>query len=293
MSALLSGVPADAVPADAAPIDVVSADVAPTGVAPAGAAPGLVRIEAASIAFGKGRSRSLALQPTSLTLAPGSFTSIIGPSGCGKTTLMNAVAGFVPVDSGTISVDGRAVRGPDPEVGVVFQQYALFPWLSARRNVEFALKRFGLAPARRAAQALAFLDEVGLAGRADKYPGELSGGMKQRVAIARTLAGQPKVLLMDEPFGALDAQTRMAMHELLLGLWSRHRMTVLFITHDVDEALVLSDRVHVMSGSPGAIVHTIEVDSPRPRSVERIDGLFVERRNLMIQLLRHPGPQNC
>jgi NitT/TauT family transport system ATP-binding protein len=248
---------------------------------------GRVRVDRASVHFrGVGKSRVAALGETDLVLEPGSFTALIGPSGCGKSTLLNAVAGFVPTSSGTIRVDERLVRGPDPEVGVVFQQYALFPWFTAIGNVEFALKRFRMSATERRREAHIVLDEVGLGGRERVYPGQLSGGMKQRVALARTLASKPKVLLMDEPFGALDAQTRVSMHELLLRIWDAHRTTVLFVTHDVDEALVLSDRVHVMSAAPGKIIETIEVSSTRPRSVDNVDESYLVNRNHIMGLLR-------
>ncbi|MFH6787004.1 MULTISPECIES: ABC transporter ATP-binding protein [Methylobacterium] len=255
---------------------------------PAPVPSGRVRVDGVAIRFPSSGGRQVdALAPTGLVLEPGSFTALIGPSGCGKSTLLNAVAGFVPVSSGRIDVDGKAVSGPDPEVGVVFQQYALFPWLTAAQNVGFALKRFGLANAERRSRALAHLAEVGLEGRGDLYPGQLSGGMKQRVALARTLASRPKVLLMDEPFGALDAQTRVSMHELLLGVWEAHRTTVLFVTHDVDEALVLSDRIHVMSAGPGRIVETLDIESPRPRRVDDVDATYLENRNRIMRRLRH------
>jgi NitT/TauT family transport system ATP-binding protein len=255
---------------------------------PASAGSGRVRIECATVHFrGAGGKRVEALAETDLTLEPGSFTALIGPSGCGKSTLLNAVAGFVPTSSGAIRVDERLVRGPDPEVGVVFQQYALFPWFTAIGNVEFALKRFHMSATERRKEAHIALDEVGLRGRERVYPGQLSGGMKQRVALARTLASKPKVLLMDEPFGALDAQTRVSMHELLLRVWDAHRTTVLFITHDVDEALVLSDRVHVMSAAPGKIIETIEVKSARPRSVDNVDQGYLANRNHIMGLLRN------
>ena len=230
---------------------------------------------------------TLALSPTDLTLPPGSFTALIGPSGCGKSTLLNAVAGFLAPSAGQIEIDGVAVAAPGPDVGVVFQQYALFPWFTAIGNVKFTLKRFKLPRAELQRRAVAALQEVGLGGHLHKFPGQLSGGMKQRVAIARTLVANPKVLLMDEPFGALDAQTRIAMHDLLLRIWEKHRPTVLFVTHDVDEALLLSDIVHVMSAAPGRIIRSIEVDSERPRSVERIDRAFIARRAEIIDLLRH------
>jgi len=254
---------------------------------------GRVELDAVSMRFRSPKGKEvIALAPTSLALAPGSFSALLGPSGCGKSTLLNAIAGFVDPGSGTIKVDGKTVRGPDPDVGVMFQQYALFPWFTAIGNVQFAMNRFGLARAERRRQALAALEEVGLADRADTYPGQLSGGMKQRVALARTLAGKPKVLLMDEPFGALDAQTRTSMHELLLGIWDRHRTTVLFVTHDVDEGLLLSDCVHVMSANPGTIIESIRVDAARPRSVRTVDERFIANRNRIMQLLsRTPGPE--
>ncbi len=251
---------------------------------------GHVRIEAAEVTFRQRGKSFAALGPVSLDLAPGSFTSVIGPSGCGKSTLLNAVAGFTPVTAGTIEVDGQAVKAPSPQVGVMFQQYALFPWFTAAGNVEFALKRFGMPKAERRAAALAALAEVGLADKAGHYPGQLSGGMRQRVALARTLAARPAVLLMDEPFGALDAQTRLSMQELLLRVWEAHRTTVLFITHDIDEALVLSDRVLVMSTAPGRFIDEIAVDSPRPRDIEAIDATFIARRSRMLRLLRASGP---
>jgi NitT/TauT family transport system ATP-binding protein len=250
---------------------------------------GNVLIDSATVQFRDRSGRIVqALTPTNLRLAPGSFTALIGPSGCGKSTLLNAVAGFVPLHNGVIMVDGKHVSRPTPDVGVVFQQYALFPWFSAIGNVEFALKRFGIPKEQRRSQALAGLAEVGLGERSASFPGQLSGGMRQRVALARTLAARPKVLLMDEPFGALDAQTRVAMHELLLRIWETHRTTVLFVTHDVDEALILSDRIHVMSASPGRIVDTIEVTSARPRSVDAVDDTYIAHRNRIMRLLRRP-----
>jgi len=253
-----------------------------------GAGVGRVVLEGVSIRFRGDDGKPIeAVGSTDLVLEPASFTALIGPSGCGKSTLLNVVAGFVPASTGAARVDGRRVEGPSPETGIVFQQYALFPWFTAIGNVEFALKRFGLSAAERRDKAMAALREVGLADRARSYPGQLSGGMKQRVALARTLASQPKVLLMDEPFGALDAQTRVSMHELLLRIWEAHRTTVLFVTHDVDEALVLSDRIHVMSTAPGRIVETIEVQSARPRSVDNVDASYVANRNRIMRLLRH------
>ncbi len=248
---------------------------------------GNVDIAGLSVVFGKPGAQTTALQPTDLRLAPGTFTALIGPSGCGKSTLLNLVAGFLKPSEGAVHVDGRLVEGPHPSVGVIFQSFALFPWFTALGNVEFALKRLNLGRDARRQKALAALDEVGLKDHARKYPGQLSGGMKQRVAIARTLAADPDVLLMDEPFGALDAQTRLRMHELLTDLWLRRRKTVLFVTHDVDEALRLSDRIHVMSAGPGRIVETIAVDLPRPRPIDRMGADFLSLRATLLGLLRH------
>ncbi len=251
---------------------------------------GAVDVVAAEVQYLQKGAPVQALAPISMQLQPGSFSAVIGPSGCGKSTLLNAIAGFTPLSSGSITVDQSAVTGPAPRVGVVFQQYALFPWFTAIGNVEFALKRFGASRTERREAALRALEEVGLASRAESYPGQLSGGMRQRVALARTLAARPDVLLMDEPFGALDAQTRIAMQELLLRIWEARRTTVLFITHDIEEALVLSDRVYVMSAAPGRIVDEIAVDSARPRSVEQIDATFIANRARMLRLLRAPEP---
>jgi NitT/TauT family transport system ATP-binding protein len=250
-------------------------------------AKGRVTVQDAAVQFlHKGRAVQ-ALSPISMELAPASFTAVIGPSGCGKSTLLNAIAGFTPLTGGAIGIDGTPVTGPSPRVGVMFQQYALFPWFTAIGNIEFALKRFGMPKAERREIAMQALAEVGLANKAANYPGQLSGGMRQRVALARTLAARPDVLLMDEPFGALDAQTRIAMQELLLGIWESRRTTVLFITHDIEEALVLSDRVLVMSAAPGRVVDEIAIHSPRPRSVEQIDDTFIDNRARMLRLLRH------
>jgi NitT/TauT family transport system ATP-binding protein len=257
-------------------------------ITPAG---GFVEIDGVSIVYG-GRhgATSIALQTTSIDLAPSSFTALIGPSGCGKSSLMNAVAGFVPPSTGGITIDGVEVSGPSPQVGVIFQQYALFPWFSAIGNVKFALKRFDLSRAELENRAMQALAEVGLHKQARKFPGQLSGGMKQRVAIARTLSLEPKVLLMDEPFGALDAQTRLTMHDLLLTVWEKHRPTVLFVTHDVDESLLLADTIHVMSAAPGKIVRTYTIEMPRPRRVETLGRELLAVRAEILGLLKPPEP---
>jgi len=252
-----------------------------------GSAKGHVVIANAGLEFaGRGSSAITALVPTNLVLEPGSFTALVGPSGCGKSSLLNMVAGFQRPTTGQVLVDDREIAGPVPEVGVVFQQYALFPWFSAGANVEFALKRLRHSSAERKKRAIEALAEVGLAGRYDQYPGQLSGGMKQRVALARTFAASPNVLLMDEPFAALDALTRWNMHELLLNVWSRHRVTVLFVTHDVDEALFLADRVHVMSKGPGRIIETIDISEPRPREMSNRTSSMSANRARILELLR-------
>jgi NitT/TauT family transport system ATP-binding protein len=272
-------------------IGAEAADPIPTAVSPAqlkaGARePAAVVIDHVSIRYsGRGRT-SLAVDDVSLTLRAGSFTSLIGPSGCGKSSLMNAAGGFIPVNEGTVRLNGKAVAKPTPDVAIVFQQYALFPWFTALGNIIYALKRFNLPRQVLRDRAHEALREVGLADHADKYPGQLSGGMRQRVAIARAIVAEPRVLLMDEPFGALDAQTRLSMHDLLLRVWDIHRITVLFITHDVDEALLLSDVVHVMSSAPGKILRSFEVPVARPRSIERLDPSVPAIRKEILKLLK-------
>ena len=190
----------------------------------------------------------------------------MGPSGCGKSTLLNVVAGFVRPTVGTVLIDGRTIDGPSAERGVVFQQYSLFPWRTVRGNVEFGLKMKGMAKPERQAQARTLLGLAGLLAFENHYPDALSGGMKQRVGIVRALAPGPQMLLMDEPFGALDAQTRAMMQEALLGIRAEFQTTVLFVTHDIDEAVFLGDRVVVMSASPGRLIADIAVGLPRPRA---------------------------
>jgi NitT/TauT family transport system ATP-binding protein len=221
--------------------------------------------------FETGRDKSiLALDGASLTLADNEFVSLVGTSGCGKSTLLSIVAGLQDKTSGTVLVDGRPVDGPGRDRGVVFQTYTLFPWLTARKNIEFALRADGMGAAERRTVAQEQLELVGLEAFADAHPRELSGGMKQRVAIARALAYRPQILLMDEPFGALDALTRQLMQELLTRVWEQHRLTVLFVTHDVEEAVYVSDRVLVMTNRPGKIKKEVVVDLPRPRSYDML-----------------------
>ncbi len=250
---------------------------------------GLIEIKNVSIQFNAPRKgRIEALAPTDMKIEPGSFISLIGPSGCGKSTLLNAVGGFIPLTTGTIELDGEPIKGINPDVGVVFQQYALFPWLTALGNVLFALKRFTITKQERLERAFSALREVGLEGRERAYPEQLSGGMRQRVALARTFVTSPKVLLMDEPFGSLDAQTRVVMHEILLRIWEAHKATVIFVTHDVDEALILSDRAYVMSAAPGKIIETVEIEQERQRHVDQVDAAFLKNRNHIIGLLSRP-----
>jgi len=212
-----------------------------------------------------GKVRFEAVRNITTTIEAGEFVSIIGPSGCGKSTLLNAVAGYLAPSGGRLLVDGGPVSGPGPDRGMVFQQHSLLPWRTALKNVAFGLKMSGVPRHERLARAEEFLHLVGLKGFSDRYPSQLSGGMQQRVEIARVLINSPRVVLMDEPFGALDAQTRERMQQLLLEIWGLLTPTVLFVTHDIDEALILSDRVLVMTHRPGRIREEIVVDLPRPR----------------------------
>ncbi|HVZ01150.1 MAG TPA: ABC transporter ATP-binding protein [Dongiaceae bacterium] len=220
--------------------------------------------------FGEGPRAVKALDGVDLAIGENEFLSLVGTSGCGKSTLLSIVAGLESHDTGRVLVDGQPVEGPGLDRGVVFQSYTLFPWLTARGNVEFALKAAGMKGAEATAVARQHLALVGLDGFENAYPRELSGGMKQRVAIARALSYRPKMLLMDEPFGALDALTRHHMQELLTRIWEKHRLTVLFITHDVEEAVYMSDRVAVMSNRPGRIKEVIDIDLERPRHYDMV-----------------------
>jgi NitT/TauT family transport system ATP-binding protein/sulfonate transport system ATP-binding protein len=206
-----------------------------------------------------------AIDGLSLDIAEKDFVCLIGPSGCGKSTLLNLIAGFEQATSGEVLLDGVGISGPGADRGVVFQEGALFPWLSVLDNVCYGPRRLGVPRERYLADAHAMLDEVGLSAFAKHLPSELSGGMRQRVAIARALINRPPVLLMDEPFGALDPQTRVLMQEMLLKIWEHDNRTVLFITHDVEEALFLGTRVVVMSSRPGRVLEDVRADLPRPR----------------------------
>ncbi|WP_159791992.1 ABC transporter ATP-binding protein [Puerhibacterium puerhi] len=225
-----------------------------------------VRIEGVTKRFGAVD----ALNGIDLTLGDNEFVSVVGASGCGKSTLLSIIAGLEDPTSGTVTMDGHDVLGPGRDRGVVFQQATLLPWLTARGNVEFALRGEGLSAGERRTRAQEALEQVGLAGFGDAYPSQLSGGMQQRVALARSLSYGPSVLLMDEPFGALDALTRRTMQEWLTEVWEHHRMTVMLITHDIEEAVYTSDRVVVMSPRPGRIRQEFDIDLPRPRHPEMI-----------------------
>jgi NitT/TauT family transport system ATP-binding protein/sulfonate transport system ATP-binding protein len=214
---------------------------------------------------GRGHGATQALAATSLEVADNDFVAILGPSGCGKSTLLRIVAGLDVASTGSVLLDGAPVAGPGADRGMVFQSYTLFPWLTVRENICFGLREKGMPAAGQAAIAEHFLAQVGLKGFEGHYPKMLSGGMQQRTALARALANDPKVLLMDEPFGALDHQTRELMQELLLDIWERHRKTVLFVTHDIDEAVFMANRVVVMSARPGRIKHEEPVAFPHPR----------------------------
>ncbi|NJM34169.1 MAG: ABC transporter ATP-binding protein [Rhodomicrobium sp.] len=224
---------------------------------------GAIGIKDVTIAFGSGAARHVAVTDVSIDIEPGEFVCLLGPSGCGKSTLLNSVAGYVAASSGEVLVDGAPVDAPGPDRGMVFQQYSLFPWKTVRENVAFGPMIMGRAQPYSIADTMIAM--VGLAKFGNRYPAELSGGMQQRVGIARALATYPKVLLMDEPFGALDSQTRHMMQESLLEIWSEFGITVLFVTHDIDEAVFLGDRVLIMSASPGRIIADIPIDLPRPR----------------------------
>src|SRR4051794_788722 len=212
-----------------------------------------------------GRQDHLALSDISLAIEDGAFVSILGPSGCGKSTLLYIVGGFVNPTDGVARVKGKAITGPGPDRGPVFQEFALFPWKDVLGNVMYGLRQQGVPRGQAEAQSRRLIEMVGLKGFEHFYPKELSGGMKQRVAIARTLAYHPAVLLMDEPFGALDAHTRTRLQNDLLNIWERDRKTVLFVTHSVDEAVFLSDKVVVMTRAPGRIKQIVEIVLPRPR----------------------------
>lgn len=213
----------------------------------------------------RGGTPTRALEPTNLSVADNDFVTILGPSGCGKSTLLRMVAGLDTPTTGRILLDGKAITGPGADRGMVFQSYTLFPWLTVSENISFGLRERGVSQRERNDIAKQWLEKVELTSFANHFPKQLSGGMQQRTAIARALANDPKILLLDEPFGALDNQTRALMQELLLGIWERERKTVIFVTHDIEEAVFLASRVVVMSARPGRIKADVAVDLPHPR----------------------------
>jgi NitT/TauT family transport system ATP-binding protein len=229
---------------------------------------GLVEVKDVGVLYGSGDSQVQAVQAVSLSVQPGEFVSLIGPSGCGKSSLLSIVAGFMKPTSGVATLNGIHIQKPGSERGVVFQQYSLLPWLTVRKNVEFGLRMSGTPRQEREEAARKLLRMAGLSAFENHFPDQLSGGMKQRIGIVRALATSPQVLLMDEPFGALDTQTRAVMQEILTDIWQKFRISVLFITHDIEESVFLSDRVYVMTARPGRIKAEIKVPLARPRNVE-------------------------
>jgi NitT/TauT family transport system ATP-binding protein len=249
---------------------------------------GAIEIDRLGIRLGEGAQAFDAVQDVSLSIAPGEFVCVLGPSGCGKSTLLGALAGHWTPSRGSIHVDGAPVAGPHPDRGLVFQQHTLFPWKKVLDNVAFGLKMQGVGRRERRERARELLGLVGLAGFEDRYPIQLSGGMQQRVEIARVLINHPRVMLMDEPFGALDAQTRLKMQELLLDVWARVNTTIIFITHDIDEALFLADRILVMSPRPGRIIDEIRLDFERPRHPDVMTSNHFTRLKRHCLDLLHP-----
>ena len=226
-----------------------------------------LRIEAVERSFPgiRGGAPTRALEPVRLDVAQNDFIAILGPSGCGKSTLLRIVAGLDFPSAGRVLLDGAEVRGPGPDRGMVFQSYTLFPWLTVAENIGFGLRERGVAEAERRRVAAEWMEKVGLTGFANHFPRMLSGGMQQRTALARALANDPKILLLDEPFGALDHQTRSLMQEMLLGIWEAARKTVLLVTHDIEEAIFMASRVVVMTARPGRIKSVVDIPFAHPR----------------------------
>jgi NitT/TauT family transport system ATP-binding protein len=248
--------------------------------------PAAVRLRDVGKTFRQRRRETRALEGVSLDVAPGEFLCLVGPSGCGKSTLLSILAGFTAADSGEVLVDGRPVEGPGPERGVLFQTPTLFPWLTTRQNVLYGPRARGALTPEVREEANALLETVGLTDFADAYPHELSGGMRHRAAFARVLINHPRVLLMDEPFGALDAITRAGMQRFLLELWQRQRTTIVFVTHDVEEATLLGDRVSVLSGRPGRTKAVIDIELRRPRTYDDTETLeFVTAKRRIREVL--------
>ncbi len=248
-----------------------------------------LKVENLSKKFNTPTGEILALNKINFQIFRREFISVIGPSGCGKTTLIRILAGLDFPSSGNVFLEGKKMEGPGAERGMVFQDYTLFPWLSVKKNVMFGLEIKGLGKLKAEAEAMEWLDIVGLAKFADAYPEQLSGGMKQRVAIARSLANRPEILFLDEPFGALDAQTRSSMQAYLLKIWQNVDVTVFFVTHDLDEAIYLSDRILVLRANPGEIDELIEVPVPRPRAPGQfLTPEFLATKKRLEEIIRPP-----
>jgi NitT/TauT family transport system ATP-binding protein len=246
-----------------------------------------ISVRGLAVEVGPPHARIATLEGLDVDIAPGQFVCVLGPSGCGKSTLLGAIAGHIAATQGMIAVDDEAVDRPHPERGLVFQQHTLFPWKRVIDNVAFGLKMKGLGANERRRQAAELLGLVGLGGFVSHYPAQLSGGMQQRVEIARVLINRPRVLLMDEPFGALDAQTRRMMQTLLLDIWAKVRTTIVFVTHDIEEALFLADRILMLSQRPARVVADIPVPLPRPRRDDTtLDPAFIDIKRQCLALLR-------
>jgi NitT/TauT family transport system ATP-binding protein len=250
-------------------------------------APVEIDVADVSIVFDSPKGQVIAADRVSFQIMRGEFVCLLGPSGCGKSTVLNTIAGFETPYSGSVSVAGKPVTGPGPDRGMVFQQPHLFPWKSVRSNIAHGPNMLGKTTGEARAIADDLIAMIGLTKFADAYPHTLSGGMQQRVAIARALANRPGVLLMDEPFGALDAQTRVVMQESLLSLWAQVGTTIVFVTHDIDEAIFLADRVLLMSAGPGRILRDLRIDLPRPRTSKIVlDSAYIALKKECLDLIR-------
>lgn len=244
-------------------------------------------IEGVSKTFIDKRRQVMALQNTDFTVKNSEFVTLLGPSGCGKSTILRIVAGLEQPTSGRVLLDGKEITGPGQDRGMVFQTYTLFPWLTVQDNIEFGLDVAGRSKAERRDVSSHYIEKIGLKGFENAYPRELSGGMKQRVAIARALANNPEVLLMDEPFGALDAQTRTVMQELLLDVWDESHKTIIFVTHDVEEAVFIGDTIYVMTARPGKIKARIDVNLPPQRTYDlKLSDEFIRIKRDVLSLIR-------
>jgi NitT/TauT family transport system ATP-binding protein len=244
-------------------------------------------VDKVSKTYGSSGTGTIALRDVSLTVEDQSFVSILGPSGCGKTTLLRMLNGLLQPDSGSVSVSGAPPQ-PGPDIGFVFQTFRLIPWESVRSNIEFALTSTGLSASEKRDRTEHYVDLVGLSKFADAFPSQLSGGMRQRVALARALVSEPEILLMDEPFASIDAQTRELMQIELMRIWNRSKPLVMFVTHSVDEAILLSDKIVLMGPRPGRILEVIDVTVPRPRWRDDVRALpeFIELRNYLWNRIR-------